>query len=253
MILPVATLALVTALAQALPAPPPTPPENPFTHLLANLGDDITALPTLQNVGILATGGLVALAFKNNNDARMHTWVLEQTDDSSSASLGNFAGDGITQGGAAIAVWVAGRVTQNVRLETTGSNLIRAQFLNGLLTQGLKYAVQRDRPDGGAHSFPSGHTSATFATAAVIQHDYGFAAALPVYALGGFVGWSRVRSNHHWLSDVAFGAALGIVSGRAASHSASGNWAIAPVKTPGGMAIYAVRAWGRGWRQARSR
>lgn len=224
----------------ALPAPP-IAPENPFTHLLPHLGADLVALPTAQNAGILATGGLFALVFKNNNDARLHTWVLEQKDTSSVASVGNVIGDGFTQAGGAVAVWLAGGASQNVRVETTGANLIRAQVLNGVLTQGLKIVAQRDRPDGGSHSFPSGHTSATFATAAVIQHDYGLAAALPFFALGSFVGYSRVRSNHHWLSDVAFGAALGIVAGRAASHSSPTNWTLVPVKTSGGAALYLVR------------
>lgn len=252
--LPWATAALVAALTQtpvgSTPPPPPpvvqtlTPPgepANPFTHLLSNLGEDLAAMPTRENVGILATGGAFALIFKNNNDARAHAWVLEQDADSPAASLGNVIGDGGTQAAIAIGTWLGGRAAHNARVETVGTHLIRAQVLNGLFTQGLKYAMQRERPDGGSYSFPSGHTSATFATAAVIHTDYGWAAALPVYGLGAFVGWSRVRTNHHWLSDVAFGAALGIVSGRAASHGGLGQWTVTPVKTPGGVAIYAVR------------
>jgi membrane-associated phospholipid phosphatase len=251
-----ATVALVTALAQtpARSTPPRQPPvvqtvapaatpENPFTHLLPHLGRDLQALGTIQNGGILVTGGIFALVFKNNDDARLHAWVLKQDPSPSLASMGNVIGDGWTQGGAAVAVWLAGREVGNARVETTGANLIRAQLLNGLLTQSVKYVVQRDRPDGGSRSFPSGHTSATFATAAVIQHDYGVVAALPVYALGGLVGWSRVRTNHHWLSDATFGAALGIVSGRAASHDSPARWTVTPVKTSGGAAIYVTRTW----------
>ena len=214
---------------------------NPFTNLLPNLGEDVRAMPTLENAGILAVGGVLSLVFKNNHDERLHTWVLEQTSDSSVASVGNVLGDGITQGAAAVAVWAIGRGTGSVRAESTGATLIRAQILNGLFTQGLKLAVDRTRPDGGSHSFPSGHTSAAFATAAVLHHEFGLGAAVPAYALGGLIGWSRVRSNHHWLSDVAFGAALGLVAGRAASHSAPTGWSVVPVKTPGGAALYVVR------------
>jgi len=136
-------LAAVIGLVSQTPAPPappvapataasPTAPDNPFTHLLPNLGADLVALPTARNAGILVTGGLFALVFKNNNDARLHTWVLEQDASSSAASIGNVVGDGYAQAGGAIAVWLAGRASQNVRVETTGANLIRAQVLNGV-------------------------------------------------------------------------------------------------------------------------
>lgn len=242
--------ALVSLFSQT-PAPAPSPApvataapaaiDNPFTSLLPHLGEDLVALPSITNAGILATGGALALVFHNNHDARLHNWVLQQDASSPSSSVGNVIGDGITQGAAAVAVWLAGRASDSRRVENTGANMIRAQVLNGVLTQGLKLAVDRTRPDGGSHAFPSGHTSAAFATAAVMQHDYGIGAALPFYALGGFIGWARVRTNHHWLSDVAFGAALGIVSGRAASHGKPGQWSAVPVKTPGGFALYFVR------------
>lgn len=242
--------ALVSLFSQT-PAPAPTPApvataaaapiENPFISLLPHLGEDLVALPSITNAGILATGGALALVFHNNHDERLRNWVIQQDASSPSSSVGNFVGDGVTQGAAAVAVWLAGRATGSSRVENTGANLIRAQVLNGVLTQGLKLAVNRTRPDGGSHALPSGHTSAAFATAAVIQHDYGVGAALPFYALGGFIGWSRVRTNHHWLSDVAFGAALGMVAGRAASRDRPGQWSAVPVKTPGGFALYLVR------------
>jgi membrane-associated phospholipid phosphatase len=204
--------ALIAALAQtpAQPAPPkppaiaaPAPVPNPFRHMLTNLGKDARSLVTLEPVNVL--------------------------------------GDGFLQSGAAIAVWAFGREKKNVRLEATGSDLIRAQLLNGVITQALKRAVDRDRPDGGGHAFPSGHASAAFATAAVIQRNYGAVKSAPFYALGGFVGWSRVRTGHHWLSDVVFGGALGISSGLAATHGRAGKWSVIPVKTSGGAALYVIR------------
>lgn len=249
MLHPFASAALIGLLSQTpttpaqplAPAPAPAAPNNPFSHVLPNLREDFTALPTAQNAGIIAAGGFFAIVFKNNNDDRVHSWVLEQPPPSSAWSFGNFVGDGYTQAGTAVAVWLGGRAAKSVRVETTGATLIRAQILNGVLTKGIKIVAQRDRPDGGSHSFPSGHASATFATAAVIHHDYGLTAALPIYALGGFVSYARVRTNHHWLSDVAFGAALGLISGRAASHSSPTNWTVAPVKTSGGIALYITR------------
>lgn len=74
----------------------------------------------------------------------------------------------------------------------------------------LKYTVKEMRPDGSnRHSFPSGHTAATFATAAYLQRRYGWWYGGPAYALACYTGWGRVFSKkHHWY-DVLAGAAIG--------------------------------------------
>jgi membrane-associated phospholipid phosphatase len=88
-----------------------------------------------------------------------------------------------------------------------------AFLTNVVATEGLKYAVKRERPDGSdKHSFPSAHTSVSFQSAAFIHQRYGFEYAAPAYVLAAFVGYSRVASDRHYTSDVLAGAALGIAS-----------------------------------------
>ncbi len=74
----------------------------------------------------------------------------------------------------------------------------------------LKYTVNERRPDySDCHSFPSAHTSITFASAAFLQRRYGWKFGGPAYALAAYVGWGRVYAGkHHWW-DVAAGAAIG--------------------------------------------
>lgn len=74
----------------------------------------------------------------------------------------------------------------------------------------LKYTVREERPNhANYHSFPSAHTSASFATAAFLQRRYGWKLGGPAYAVAAYVGWGRVYSkNHHWW-DVVAGAAIG--------------------------------------------
>jgi len=78
-----------------------------------------------------------------------------------------------------------------------------------LITHAVKRAVNKERPNGGDHSFPSGHTSAAFQGAAFIHARYGTSYAIPAYIAASFVGYSRVESKNHWTSDVLAGAALG--------------------------------------------
>lgn len=74
----------------------------------------------------------------------------------------------------------------------------------------LKYAIKEDRPDhSNKHSFPSGHTGTSFATATFLQRRYGWKVGVPAYVVATYVGWGRVYAKkHHWW-DVLAGAAIG--------------------------------------------
>ena len=74
----------------------------------------------------------------------------------------------------------------------------------------LKYTVKKQRPDfSDFHSFPSGHTSVTFANAAFVQRRYGWKFGIPAYALAAYVGWARTYAKKHDWWDVLAGAAIG--------------------------------------------
>ncbi len=83
-----------------------------------------------------------------------------------------------------------------------------------LLTYGLKQSIPEWRPDrSDRKSFPSGHTSVSFAAAATLENRYGWQAGLPAHLAALFVGIARVKADkHHW-HDVAAGALLGEASG----------------------------------------
>ena len=66
------------------------------------------------------------------------------------------------------------------------------------VTYALKYIVKKERPDrSDNHSFPSMHTSTSFAAAAFIQRRYGWKWGLPSYILSTYVGWTRVYGKKH--------------------------------------------------------
>ncbi|MDD4872289.1 MAG: phosphatase PAP2 family protein [Kiritimatiellae bacterium] len=80
------------------------------------------------------------------------------------------------------------------------------------ITYGLKYTFDTKRPNGGHHSFPSGHTSAAFMGAAFISERYGWEYGIPAYLAAAYTGWSRVENQAHHPQDVFAGAAIGILS-----------------------------------------
>lgn len=111
--------------------------------------------------------------------------------------------------------------------------LIKAGVVSRVAVEGLKYVVDKDRPDGsGDDSFPSGHTADSFAAATFIQQRYGWQWAIPAYLGATFVGYSRVASDKHFVEDVLAGAAIGIISGLYFTEPYSGI-TIAPTANSG--------------------
>jgi membrane-associated phospholipid phosphatase len=117
-----------------------------------------------------------------------------------------------------------------------------ALALAGLETEILKFSVPRLRPDhSDLAAFPSGHTSSSFALATVAASQWGWKVGVPACVAAGFVGYSRMESNKHYLSDVLAGAGLGIVSGRAVykvrRHEHPDRYAFVPFVAPGGGGV----------------
>jgi membrane-associated phospholipid phosphatase len=106
-----------------------------------------------------------------------------------------------------------GRLTRSQSLEDTGNDLCRSLLASGAVVWSLKLAFSRTRPNGGQYSFPSGHTAAAFSVAPVIQKHFGLKAAIPAYALALATGLGRMEDSKHYLSDVLFGAFVGLTVG----------------------------------------
>lgn len=227
--------------APAGPAPADAwPDDRPLTHLFPNLGRDLKASPSRDSAFILAIGGAAALAAHQTDD-RLSNWAV-RSGTSSYTTVGRALGDGWTQAGAAVGVYAIGKLAGQAQAVHVGGDLIRAQAMNGLITTALKVAVDRTRPNGSNHAFPSGHTSAAFASAAVLQGHYGWKVGLPAYAVAGFVGWTRVRDDVHWLSDVVFGAAVGTLAGHTVTKDHHGaRWVVVPAPVKGGMGFVVAR------------
>jgi membrane-associated phospholipid phosphatase len=236
-------LVLAASLQAAQPPPPDpaaAPAERPLHQFFQNLGRDLAHLPsneTLLLVGAGAGGALVA----RPADDDLQDWADGQGV-SAYTRLGRMAGDGWVQGGAALATYGVGLLARDRRIVHLGSDLIRAQALNAVMTRGLKFAIGRRRPSGGPESLPSGHASASFATAAVLDAHFGAAVGIPAYVAAGFIGWTRVRDNAHWLTDVIVGGALGAAVGHtvARGHREPG-WRVAPAIGPRSIAVHVVR------------
>lgn len=131
-----------------------------------------------------------------------------------------------------------GMLAKNKKCVSTALLAIESFALASLVTRIPKTLVGRDRPDnwegngpftfkGPFHgnSFPSGHTTASFAVASVIATQFRDSKWVPIaaYSVAGLAGISRIYDNKHWLTDVVAGAAIGTLVGNLVSHRSSNS------------------------------
>jgi membrane-associated phospholipid phosphatase len=211
-----------------------------FVQLFTGLAGDFVHLGTVHTAVVLGAGGALALAVWPH-DVALTRNAVSWTTTEEVLDPGEVIGSGLMQVGGAFAVYTIGRVAHNPRFATVGAELVRAQLLNGGITQGVKVAVGRRRPDSGSDSFPSGHASASFATATIIHREFGWKAGLAAYAAASYVATSRLSENSHYGSDVIFGAAIGMASGHAVrlGHGRT-TVSLSPLAQPGARGVELV-------------
>jgi membrane-associated phospholipid phosphatase len=217
------------------PAESPANPRRPVWYVFKDIATDFAKLPSVDTVQILALGGAAAAAASAvdqslNGRLKHAEWF----------GPGRVAGDTSTLAGVAAVTYVWGRVDKSPKVVHIGVDLIRAQIVTAGLTWGLKAGVARRRPDGGRHSFPSGHSSVTFTSATVLQRHFGWKGAI-AYSAASYVAVSRLHENRHYLSDVVFGAAIGTVAGRTVTRHGRDTFTYAVAPTRGGVMVIASR------------
>jgi hypothetical protein len=150
------------------------------------------------------------------------------------------------------ATYLVGAAAHNEHVRETGLLGAEAVIDAALLTEGLKFATQRDRPyQGNSHgdfwphgtesfntngSMPSGHAAATWALARVVSMEFPDRPLLKLAAYGAAttVSVARVMSRQHFPSDVLVGSTFGFLTGgyvmrhRSVAYSDTFGFAINP-------------------------
>lgn len=90
--------------------------------------------------------------------------------------------------------------------------LTESLVFSTLITHSLKRIINKKRPNGGRHAFPSGHTTFAMTGAGYIQRRYGWEYGIPAYALAAWVGYSRIHAKKHDIYDVVTGTIVGVGS-----------------------------------------
>ena len=121
----------------------------------------------------------------------------------------------------------------------------------GAITGVFKFTLGRVRPSdtddvwdfkpfSGSQAMWSGHTAIAFSFAtALSQEIHRPWATVGLYTLATGTAWARVYGNHHWVSDVAVAAAVGIASAKLATGRLTifGLRAPVPLATSNGFGL----------------
>ena len=229
--------------------PPPEPQHTGLAALVYTTAADFKALPRRRSTWvILAIGGAAAAAAHPADDSANNRLVGSPAV-SRLFAPGKWIGSAYVQAGTAVGLYTIGRYVlprpgeaKTNKISHLGFDLLRAGIVSQVMTQGIKLAVRRDRPTGECCAFPSGHSASAFASASVIERHFGYRGALPTYVIAGYVAASRLHDNRHFLSDVLFGAGVGIASGwTVVGRHGRSDYTLMPVPIRGGAALMVTR------------
>ncbi len=177
--------------------------------------------------GVVITSSVIAMTgYLITRDEEIRDWIEEHRSETSGDLESIFEPIGRAQSGFVITggAWLIGRLTHRDKLTRTSAVAFESFLYTGAITSLAKGAFAREPPEGpgsrgqfweGESSFPSGHTSRTFAIATVFAESYGRRAAWVAYPIATLVGLARLEDSTHWASDVLAGGALGIAIGKA--------------------------------------
>jgi len=214
---------------------PTLDPLPSFGSLFTDTARDFSHVGSSDTIKWLGVAAVAAAAL-HPLDRRVSNDLLGRAD--GTFASGQTIGSARFQLAGALATYAVGRIASSPTASAMGFDLLKAHMMAQVLTGGLKMSFRRTRPDGERFSFPSGHASVTFASATVLQRHFGWRVGIPAYAVATYVASSRIQEQRHYLSDVAFGAMLGIVAGRAVTFELGQHrLALSPTPVPGGAAI----------------
>ena len=219
---------------------PPIPEHTGIRAMLVELADDVRHLPSKENLLWAGVGAGMAAAAHPLDSTANETLSGPFLD--TFFKPGAILGQSYTLIPVAVTIYGIGRAKNNPRVSHMGSDLIQSILVAELMTQSIKYSVRRERPDGsGRNSFPSGHAADTMAFATALERHFNWKFYLPAYAAATYVTISRLHDNRHFASDVAAGAAVGIIAGRTVTRTGHRPFPVQVTSVPGGFAIVYFR------------
>jgi membrane-associated phospholipid phosphatase len=213
----------------------PAPAGRSFVQTIAA---DLKSVVSRESVSVLSVATAFALFASPFDETLTYSASCSTFLKTTFTPWARVAGQEWLLGSGALATYAIGRAFDRPRVAAIGGDLVEAQIVAGISTLTLKQVIRRTRPDGEPRSFPSGHASGLFAAATVVQRHFGLKGAIPAYSAAAVISGARLQANSHYSTDLIMGAAIGILSGRAATFELGRKQIrLSPAAAPGGFAV----------------
>jgi hypothetical protein len=196
-------------------SPSPTPKENFFKEVVRDQGKVFSSPARIHRSDLEY---LVPFAMINAalipTDETTSRWVSRNGSLPEVSRWVSYGGTIYATGGVAAGFYLFGRSAHNDRARETGRLSAEALIDTAIVTEVLKYAMGRKRPDFGTgeghffdhgNSFPSGHSSSAWAVATVVSYEYRNRPLIRygAFAVAAAISMSRYTGRNHFLSDIA--------------------------------------------------
>ncbi|MBI2520469.1 MAG: phosphatase PAP2 family protein [Bdellovibrio sp.] len=148
---------------------------------------------------------------KKNFETDVQNQAIEKNHLRQWGAVGDTVGFGYLNGAYILGQMLFGGTKGNARAE----HMFESSFYTLGVTYGLKQKIHETRPGFPTEhdSFPSGHSSFSFAFASVVTANHGLVWGGLAHLTAVFISFSRINDNWHYMHDVVAGMTIGLSYG----------------------------------------
>lgn len=177
------------------------------------------AVPFTTDAKYILGGALISAGMVYINKGRRTYNKRETFDDAKPFGdygyVGDILGWGFLNGIYTIGHFINGVYGEDEASLKASEHMFKASLYTLMVTASLKTVIQERRPGypEDRSSFPSGHSSMSFAFASVVAARHGWAYGSLAYGVASYISISRINDDWHYLHDVLTGMGIGAAYG----------------------------------------
>lgn len=200
------------------------------------------SVPVTTDAKYILGGALISAGMVYVNKGRRRYDKRETFEDARPFGKYGYVGDiigwGFLNGIYTVGHFINGTYGESEESLKASEHMFKASFYTLVVTASLKTVIKEKRPGypEDRSSFPSGHSSMSFAFASVVAARHGWGYGSLAYGVATYISVSRINDDWHYLHDVLTGMGIGAAYGWGLKYAFDEGlpFQLAMVPLPGG-------------------